>query len=976
MGKYNMHGGVFSPLGYTRINTGGSHETNPNGGVQLGVDPNGIPNMVEEGESVYKDFVYSDNIYADGGMLEKHNLPKKWGGLLYSEVADKILADIDDMTTDEIALRGMEKHLQRLADAQEEQKAVEEQKRLQEELANLSPEEMMALQGALAEQGVPEEQIVAACGGKLQRRFAEGGNTKEELFRNMGSAWGELMMLGQKAYDNPNWSTVYPGTYDLSKISQYGGYDSIKDLEDSMEYQAFTKYVLTHPKDYFVDNYLSWIDAWSTKDSTKLKDKDGNLKSNWRDIYKKNRTDGKDGIYHFSGNNLRGLLTSLAKYDQVDPGYFERGYHADSNGTSFRFGDYRYLENHRTPNQQNTNSGKPATNSNNKNQNTRNSAESSKPGIARQNNIKSNAAAGLAAPEPPRVPNLEDPDIQDEDLTIEEIGPGRFDTRAEDLVLGRMAFDALGRARYDQPASPINNPFTGPVTPISLDEYYGEDPEDEFINETTPRYRMPSVPSGIMGGYVPESILPPVQNPFAQSAVPSVDVASYAETPRYERFNESVPRYRMPSIPGGGVGITYNPEPIFSGDGVAQRFLSHYGLTPLTEPLDIYSEYKPVVEPEVIPEDEIPAYTANAPRQKTIKRVVNDGGARQIITYDDGTEEILTPEKGEYVYRDPKTDTFVRKSGTPGVGFLDYEDIKRNVDNAINEAQSNLRTPSSSQPVVSGRQGIAPNVDLGMGNLFTPSWQAPLLFPPVSTGTGQTGPVTKTPSQTTPSNTAAVDDYDWRRYADAYRNLGTALFNIFQKPDELNVPVARNRFVNTPIPNFINPVYRPTDPNLVTGDVLAAGAGAARAIRGSGNPITAGANLAALDSGIVTGLGKARTQVDEANNTQLNNIIAAKNNNILQRSNAMYQQARDRANYLAALDQYNINNNLRAQQYKHAGEAAWAQAISAPLSAATKFISDDYLEDRRRNLAKSTSIFGYWVDQNGNRHYLTDGLSQ
>ena len=48
-GELNTQGGDFTN-GLLYINSGGSHETNPYEGVQLGVDPEGTPNLVEEGE--------------------------------------------------------------------------------------------------------------------------------------------------------------------------------------------------------------------------------------------------------------------------------------------------------------------------------------------------------------------------------------------------------------------------------------------------------------------------------------------------------------------------------------------------------------------------------------------------------------------------------------------------------------------------------------------------------------------------------------------------------------------------------------------------------------------------------------------------------------------------------------------------------------------------------------------------------------
>lgn len=206
MSKFDTHGGVFAPQGYMRVNAGGSHEENPNGGVQVGVDPEGVPNVLEEGEPVYNDYVYSDNIVAEKEILEKHNIPVKYAGKLYSVIADTMVDAVAEMPFDPIANNGLEEMLVRLADAQEEQKAVEQQKELEKELESMSPEELAELEQMLAEQEaaaaqpqqpmmMPQEQVpmqqpqmqpdmqdpmmlqqpMMACGGQLKRSFWPGG---------------------------------------------------------------------------------------------------------------------------------------------------------------------------------------------------------------------------------------------------------------------------------------------------------------------------------------------------------------------------------------------------------------------------------------------------------------------------------------------------------------------------------------------------------------------------------------------------------------------------------------------------------------------------------------------------------------------------------------------------------------------------------------------------------------------------------
>lgn len=152
MSKFDTHGGYFAPKDYLKVNEGGSHEENPNGGVQIGVDPEGTPNLLEEGEPVYKDYVYSDNISAEREFLEQNNLPGKYEGKLYSKIADDILTEAEERPLDPISRNGLEALLGRLADAQEGQKQAKEQRDLEDELANLSPEELDQLEAMLAQE--------------------------------------------------------------------------------------------------------------------------------------------------------------------------------------------------------------------------------------------------------------------------------------------------------------------------------------------------------------------------------------------------------------------------------------------------------------------------------------------------------------------------------------------------------------------------------------------------------------------------------------------------------------------------------------------------------------------------------------------------------------------------------------------------------------------------------------------------------
>ena len=213
MSEFNTHGGYFAPKDYMKVEAGGSHEENPNGGVQIGVDQQGTPNLLEEGEPVYKDYVYSDNIKASERFLKENNIPEKYAGELYSKIADSFFSEAENRPNDPISRNGLEAMLGRLADAQEGQKAYNEQKQLKRELDSLSPDELAALdemlvageqmqaepiqQEAVAAEQIPMQQVeqpVMADGGKVNkyklgdglRRPFVGWQTRLGMNRNLG----------------------------------------------------------------------------------------------------------------------------------------------------------------------------------------------------------------------------------------------------------------------------------------------------------------------------------------------------------------------------------------------------------------------------------------------------------------------------------------------------------------------------------------------------------------------------------------------------------------------------------------------------------------------------------------------------------------------------------------------------------------------------------------------------------------------
>lgn len=113
-GWLNTQGGDFSN-GITMIGNGGTHEQNPFEGVQMGVDPQGVPNLVEEGEVVFNDYVFSNRLKVP--KKDRKRLRLKEG--TFANAAEKLQKESAERPNDPISRRGLEASMNRLAGIQE-----------------------------------------------------------------------------------------------------------------------------------------------------------------------------------------------------------------------------------------------------------------------------------------------------------------------------------------------------------------------------------------------------------------------------------------------------------------------------------------------------------------------------------------------------------------------------------------------------------------------------------------------------------------------------------------------------------------------------------------------------------------------------------------------------------------------------------------------------------------------------------------
>ena len=126
-GLLGTHGSDFSnDIKY--INVGDTHEQNPNNGVLMGVDEEGTPNLVEEGEVIFNDYVFSARLKPSKKALNDSLIGDKYLGMTYAEIAEKLAEKSEEMPTDKIEQNTLNANFKRLITIQEEQRARNEQR--------------------------------------------------------------------------------------------------------------------------------------------------------------------------------------------------------------------------------------------------------------------------------------------------------------------------------------------------------------------------------------------------------------------------------------------------------------------------------------------------------------------------------------------------------------------------------------------------------------------------------------------------------------------------------------------------------------------------------------------------------------------------------------------------------------------------------------------------------------------------------
>ena len=124
--EFNLINKQFKEGGLiNEFNVGGSHETNPHGGVAVSENSEGGDNLVQQGETMYKNYIFSDDIELDKDTAKRFNLDDKYIGKSISEISKRFNSELEDRPFDKITKGTVERELNKLMMINEELKPQE-----------------------------------------------------------------------------------------------------------------------------------------------------------------------------------------------------------------------------------------------------------------------------------------------------------------------------------------------------------------------------------------------------------------------------------------------------------------------------------------------------------------------------------------------------------------------------------------------------------------------------------------------------------------------------------------------------------------------------------------------------------------------------------------------------------------------------------------------------------------------------------
>lgn len=203
-GWLNTQGGDFTN-GVTFIDEGGSHEENPYQGIQIGVDPEGAPNLVEQGEVVYDDYVFSDRMEIPDDIRKEYKLR----GKTFAKAAKSAQRESEERPNDPLSTKGLQAAMERIAAAQEEARERKEAHREGNEYPSMfayggdTNPYGLALEDPMS---VEELEALMAQSGETGEIAPEGNNDKRQTWTRYAPIIGSGLASLSDLFSRPDYS--------------------------------------------------------------------------------------------------------------------------------------------------------------------------------------------------------------------------------------------------------------------------------------------------------------------------------------------------------------------------------------------------------------------------------------------------------------------------------------------------------------------------------------------------------------------------------------------------------------------------------------------------------------------------------------------------------------------------------------------------------------------------------------------------
>lgn len=247
------------------VDAGGTHESNPFGGVLMGMDDQGTPNLVEEGEVIWNDYVFSNRLKVPKTVREKYNLKKDGGPLTFAEgiKASKQFKTLEELPNDPVTRRTFDAFITDMAMIQEEERA-------KENIRNMG------------------------------NRFEGGGKFKHGVY-DSNWTWKSLAdALSQYTASRGKSKNGKPTFYAIDRNYDFGDYKNIKGLEDAEVSTSFWKKLISDVNNGDKDavGFLRAIENNAGNTESNYFNEDGSLKKGWEETLNRISRDGVMGVNH------------------------------------------------------------------------------------------------------------------------------------------------------------------------------------------------------------------------------------------------------------------------------------------------------------------------------------------------------------------------------------------------------------------------------------------------------------------------------------------------------------------------------------------------------------------------------------------------------------------------------------------------------------------------------------------------------